>query len=423
VVLVIGIRKSAESQSRIPKSRLFASCDTPVLYIVGRGVARWFRWSLSVADPSVCRCLTNSAMLPFPHPAQSGRTVARSGLVGIEIGRVDRTAKGYHSRPFGCEVGSQFPRYHASQSPPIIPDGRVSQVRFEALAFHLRAFPSVTKLTRWPAYAPVVAWFAHTFVPGPDCGLMCSVLSSRARACRRNRQVPRVPLPNVGVTSLGRRVRLLRGHYSPFLAPTDSFANPLWLSPTSAFRLVRGVCAGCHQAPLPSPPGLSRRYLCESFLGCLSPYPGGWLGAFAWFFLSFHRPSPSFDRIGFPLPSANTIFHGSAFEAAAISLCSGLPVCSPPRSFLPQQVSLQGSRGPLHPSRTYVATHRICYPPDYGQLAERGLSPRKIRCLVGCSRMMPTFPPSPLSVEPVSEYKNLSGHYVNPAQTTILKCD
>jgi len=34
-----------------------------------RGVARWFRWGLSVADPFVCRCLTSSAMLPFPHPA------------------------------------------------------------------------------------------------------------------------------------------------------------------------------------------------------------------------------------------------------------------------------------------------------------------------------------------------------------------
>ena len=46
--------------------------------------------------------------------------------------------------------------------------------------------------------------------------------------------------------------------------------------------------------------------------------------------------------------------------------------------------------------RRYLRTHRTCYPPDYRQLAERGLSPRKIRSLVGCSRMMPTFPPSPL---------------------------
>src|SRR5271157_3156722 len=39
-----------------------------------RGVARWVTWSLSVADPFVCRCLTSSAMLPFPHPAhRTGR--------------------------------------------------------------------------------------------------------------------------------------------------------------------------------------------------------------------------------------------------------------------------------------------------------------------------------------------------------------
>jgi len=33
-----------------------------------RGVARWFRRGLSVADPFVCRCLTSPAMLPFSHP-------------------------------------------------------------------------------------------------------------------------------------------------------------------------------------------------------------------------------------------------------------------------------------------------------------------------------------------------------------------
>ncbi len=35
--------------------------------------------------------------------------------------------------------------------------------------------------------------------------------------------------------------------------------------------------------------------------------------------------------------------------------------------------------------RRYLRTHRICYPPDHRQLAERGLAPRKIRSFVGCS--------------------------------------
>ena len=48
--------------------------------------------------------------------------------------------------------------------------------------------------------------------------------------------------------------------------------------------------------------------------------------------------------------------------------------------------------------RRCLRTHRTCYPPDYRQLAERGLSPRKTRSLVGCSRMMPTFPLPPLKL-------------------------
>jgi len=42
-------------------------------------------------------------------------------------------------------------------------------------------------------------WFAHCFVPGPGYGLVCPVLSSRARACRRDHQAPSAPLPDVGV--------------------------------------------------------------------------------------------------------------------------------------------------------------------------------------------------------------------------------
>jgi hypothetical protein len=39
------------------------------LKVWSRGVARWFRWDLSVAGPFSCRCLNSPAMLPFPHPA------------------------------------------------------------------------------------------------------------------------------------------------------------------------------------------------------------------------------------------------------------------------------------------------------------------------------------------------------------------
>jgi len=42
--------------------------QTVHLNLCSRGVARVVRWSLSVADSFVCRCLTNTAMLPFHTP-------------------------------------------------------------------------------------------------------------------------------------------------------------------------------------------------------------------------------------------------------------------------------------------------------------------------------------------------------------------
>ena len=153
-----------------------------------------------------------------------------------------------------------------------MPDDRISQVGLKPWYFVHEPSPS-SRGSSAGARTPRRRRVCSYLRPWPWLRLICSVLSSRARACRRNHQVPRVPLPDVGVTSMRETCfRLLRGHYSPFLALTDSCANPVWLSSTSAFGLVRGVFAGCYQPLLP--PGFSRRYLCESFLRCLVPYPG-----------------------------------------------------------------------------------------------------------------------------------------------------
>ena len=222
---------------------------------------------------------------------------------------------------------------------------------------------------------PVFKEFAHNFVPGPGCGWYARFYQAE-------------PAPVVGTTkcpeSLGLMsaldYRLLRGHYSSFIAPTDSCVNSMRLSSTSAFDLVRGVFAGCYQPLLL--PGFSRRYLCESLP---EPMPRRFAEGVCRSFPSIHRPSPSFDCVGFPLPSVNTTFHGSAFEAAAISLCSCLQVCSPPRSFLPLQVSPQRSRKAFTSEqnvRCYPRTHRTCFPPDNRQLDQW----RRIGCPCGHSR-------------------------------------
>jgi hypothetical protein len=100
-----------------------------------------------------------------------------------------------------------------------------------------------------------------------------------------------------------------------------------------------------------------RRYLRESFPGCWIPYPGGTPCALTCF---FH------DVVGLPqgkngsasrvLSHEFLLLAGPCFEVADIR-CSGLQVCSPPRSFLPLRILLQGSRG------FYVRAYRALLPP------------------------------------------------------------
>src|SRR5215831_3059210 len=58
-----------------------------------------------------------------------------------------------------------------------------------------------------------------------------------------------------------------------------------------------------------------------------------------------------------PVPRRYSVIAGSCFEDANISYCSGLQVCSPPRSSLPLRIHSQGSRG------FYVRAYRALLPP------------------------------------------------------------
>ncbi len=161
-------------------------------------------------------------------------------------------------------------------------------------------------------------------------------------------------MPNVGNYPTGETCTpspartLLPGHRSYGLIRQSRLALPSF-----GLSLVQEVFAGCYQPLLPL--GSSRRYLCESFLRCLSPCPGGPMECLYLFLPPCHRPSPTW--VGFPLKPANTTFCGAFFKAAAISLCSGLRVCSSPRSFLPLRVPPQGSRD------FYIRAERALLPP------------------------------------------------------------
>jgi hypothetical protein len=145
-----------------------------------------------------------------------------------------------------------------------------------------------------------------------------------------------------------------------FFAPTDSCARPS-SSHLLDSRLVWWVFAGCHQSLLDAGP--SRRCLCMSFLGCLAPYPGVSPGALSRFFPEDSGLPPSLTGSALPhLTRTATSVRETFFGAAGIPLCSGLQVCSPPRSLrpIPHYCMAAVTFTPEHRIVRYLSIRRIC---------------------------------------------------------------
>jgi len=250
-------------------------------------------------------------------------------------------------------VGSQFRHGHFFRGPPIIPDGRISQVRLEALVSRPRAFPFVARFKRWYAYAPtpdgLLTAEVHLLRTAPVGAVSDRRAGNGTTKCPESLcRMSALPLSERRVPPLART--LLPGHRSyRLIRRSRSSLLSFGLS------LVRGVSAGCDQPLLPAGP--SRRYLCESFFGCLGPCHGGFVECICLFLPPRHRPSPVHYRGRLPaFPRRNDFTTDPFFETAAIPLCSGPQVCSPPRSFLPLRLIVAGQPRLLRPSRTCFVT-------------------------------------------------------------------
>jgi hypothetical protein len=239
----------------------------------------------------------------------------------------------------------------------MIPDGQISRVRFETLAFHLCAFPASARFKRWFAYTPtsvVCPQPRSTPYDGENTGSESGgrVDDETAKCPESLCPMSMLPPPWGGV------FRLLGGRCPSFVAPTDSCANPAGLprpSATASFQESSQVATSpCCPEDLPdvisanlsSDAWPSTTAVPQSALTCFFPCV-----------------------IGLPLKgrgSASRLFReydfsaGEVDEAADISLRSGLRVC-----FASQVVPTaarklpQGSRGFLHPGIScFVASAR-----------------------------------------------------------------
>jgi hypothetical protein len=153
------------------------------------------------------------------------------------------------------------------------------------------------------SHTPRHAWFTHHFVPAPTSAFPGSVSGRRAE--RGTTKYPESlclisALPLSGRCTSSPARALLLGHRSYGLI-RHSHPAPL----SFGLSLVRGVSAGCYQPLLPAGP--SRRYLCESFPGCLGPYHGGPAECTCLFLPPRHRPSPVHYRGRLPASPVETI--------------------------------------------------------------------------------------------------------------------
>ena len=112
----------------------------PLLRRSGLSVAPRFRWE----------CLTI-------------RTVS---WVGIELRRANCRWRVTGLALSICEAGSHFHHGHVSGGPPIIPDGRISRVRFETLAF-FREPSHRRRGSSTGSHTPRLPRFAHSLASRP----------------------------------------------------------------------------------------------------------------------------------------------------------------------------------------------------------------------------------------------------------------
>ena len=174
-------------------------------------------------------------------------------------------------------------------------------------------------------------WFAPCFVPGPGYGLLCPVLSSRARACRRDHRTPSAPLPDVGVTFVRETFpppaeTLLSGHRS-YEHMCQSRVALLYFGSSPRSRNL------CRLLLAPAAIRIFSTLFCESFLGCLVPYPGGPIECMCLLTSPMSSAFPLGGWVGFPLWSTmqllvESISRVQTFRYVQATKFVRLPGCS-----------------------------------------------------------------------------------------------
>jgi hypothetical protein len=203
--------------------------------------------------------------------------------------------EGFHPRPFGCVVGSQFLREPRFPGPPF----SSRTVGFPESGWRLWHFPIVPSLkgrnSSADSHTPLTFQVCPMARHGRNLSPAHSGSVSRPvlRLCPPSAESPFAPLKRY--LSGNSLAGYLEGRYSFFFAQTSSCARPKSLPPTLV-SLVRWVFAGCCQPLLGDGP--SRRYLHNPCMGAWTRTPPRSTGALTRFLPDGHRPHLRFHRFG-----------------------------------------------------------------------------------------------------------------------------
>jgi hypothetical protein len=225
-------------------------------------------------------------------------------------------------------MGSQFHHGYDSRGPPIILDGRVSQVQFETLAFFREPSQVRERLKRWFAYAPALPGLpAASSLGQPErCAGFIKPAThpdvETAKCPESLRPILVLPPLERRVPPLPRALPLRHRYYQLVRQTHLAFLSfDFWSRLRKLCRLLPAPAASGSFPTLslkifPVMPGpLSRRLADCSYL--VLPLP--------------QRPSPREHGSAYRnIPLKRLHKRGGVFEIAAISLCSSLTICSPP---------------------------------------------------------------------------------------------
>ena len=235
-----------------------------------------------------------------------------------------------------------------------------------------RVFPVEPKLKRWHAYTPCTTGLLHRSTPHrtPDSwALSPSPVPTTMPTKRRELLCPLEVLPLEGWHRVPSRRAL------PLLRRSYELMRQSQILHAASPPLLLVVFAGCCQPLLDEGP--SRRYLCESFLGCLDPYPAGLQKCTCPLLPSATSTFPAWDtgRHARMTRSATSERPSISRRQSFLYVQASKFACHPDRSHRCSQSARRPWR--LHPSRTYVVTSiRIGYASRPNRaIDDRGLSP------------------------------------------------